>query len=271
MKINGSVAVVTGASSGIGRVIAVDLARRGATVVVVARRVRALDETVEACRQSSRDSFAVVGDVSVTADCQQLAAAVDERLGQADIVVNNAGISMHKDAQDTTTDDVARVLGINFLGAVNVATQFLPGMVQRGKGSIVNVGSVAGQIPNPKELAYGASKAALYNWTHGLHLDLHGTGVHAGLLSPGPIDTEIWDKDETPSSYNGKKYPPEIVAVGVARMIEKELVQLTVPRHYGAVGSIYALPGFGRAMRWGLIRFEEAGQRRAGSTPIRKV
>jgi short-subunit dehydrogenase len=169
---------------------------------------------------------------------------------------------MHKDVQETSIDDVERVLRINFLGAVHMVSQFLPGMVEQRRGFIVNVGSVAGQIPNPKETAYGAAKAALHNWTHGLNLDLHGTGVHAGLLSPGPIDTEIWDKDETPSSYTGKKYPPEVVAIGAARMIEKGLVHLTVPRRYGAVGPIYALPLLGRAVRVGLVRFEEAGLRR---------
>lgn len=255
-------AVVTGASSGIGRAVAVDLAGRGATVVAVARRAAEVENTAEDCRRSSLDSFAVVADVSVPEDCEKVGLAVHERLGRADILVNNAGISMHKDIRHTSVEDVERVMRTNFLGAVHMMAQFLPGMLERRRGSIVNVGSVAGQIPNPKEVAYGASKAALHNWTHGLGIDLDGSGVHAGLLSPGPIDTEIWDKDETPASYNGRKYPAELVAAGVARMIERELVHLTVPRRYGAPGPLYALPLVGRAMRWGLLRFEEGGQRR---------
>lgn len=261
VQIAGSVAVVTGASSGIGRAVAVDLAARGAVVAVVARRQRELEETADLCRRSHPDCLALVGDVAAREDCEKVAGIVHERFGRADIVVNNAGISSHKDVRDTTIEDVQRLIAVNFLGAVNLTTQFLPGMVQRGRGFIVNVGSVAGTLPNPKEAAYGASKAALHNWTHGLRIDLHGTGVHAGLLSPGPIDTEIWEKDETPSSFDGKKHPPEVVAAGAARMIEKELVHLTVPRRYGAVGPMYNLPLVGRAMRWGLVRFEEAGSR----------
>lgn len=257
MRIGGRVALITGASSGIGEAVAVDLARRGATVVVTARREAELEATAEACRKFAPDSFAVVGDVSSRDDCGRVVRAAQERLGGVDIVVNNAGVSCHKHAADTTVDDVERVMAVNFLGAVSTTMAALPGMLKRGEGSIVSVTSVAGYIPNPKESAYGASKAALSLWTHGLAVDLHGTGVHAGVVSPGPIETEIWDKDETPSSYSGPKFPPRIVADAVARVIDKEIVHLTVPRRYGAVGILYAIPVLGRAVRRGLVRFEE--------------
>lgn len=263
MRIAGSTAIITGASSGIGRAIALDLARRGATVVVTARRAEELEATAAECRHHTPGSFAVTGDVASSDDCEQVVAQARERIGPVDIVVNNAGISMHKHALDTSPADVARILGINFMGAVNMTTPALTEMVERGRGSIVSISSVAAYIPNPKESAYGAAKAALHLWTHGLGVDLAGTGVHAGVLSPGPIDTEIWDKDETPSSYDGPKFAPEVAAAGVARMIEKELPHLTVPRRYGAVGPMYSLPLIGRAVRRGLIRFEEAGQRKA--------
>lgn len=263
MRIAGKVALVTGASSGIGRAVALDLARRGATVVVTARREAELEATAAECRKHAPDSFAVAGDVSRRADAEAAVRQGEERLGRVDIVVNNAGISCHKHAADTTADDVERVMGVNFLGAVFTTLAALPGMLGRGEGAVVSVTSVAGYIPNPKESAYGASKAALSLWTHGLAVDLDGTGVHASVVSPGPIDTEIWDKDETPSSYRGRKYPPEVVAGAVARAIEGEIVHLTVPRRFGAVGIMYALPGLGRAVRRGLVRFE----RRARMVP----
>jgi short-subunit dehydrogenase len=260
MEIAGSVALVTGASSGIGRAVAVDLAKRGATVVVCARRAAELEATAEMCRRHAPDSFAVTADVGSAEDCARLIGVAVERLNGVDIVVNNAGVSMHKHALDTSAQDVARIMSVNFLGAVNITVPLLAGMVERGRGSVVSVTSVAAYLPNPKESAYGAAKAALHLWTHGLNVDLAGTGVHAGVLSPGPIDTEIWGKDELPSSYAGKKYPPEVVAVGVARMIDKELAHLTVPRRFGAVGPLYTLPGVNRLVRRGLIKFEEAGQ-----------
>ena len=126
-------------------------------------------------------------------------------------------------------------------------------MLERRSGSIVNVTSVAGAVPNAGESAYGASKAALARWSHGLAVDLHGTGVHVGVLSPGPIDTEIWSLDEE-LAYAGRLFPPAVVAEGVTRMVEREQVQATVPRRYGAVGVLYPL--LGRPMRWGMRRHE---------------
>lgn len=261
MRITGSIALVTGASSGIGRATAVELARRGATVVVTARRESELEETAALCRAYAPDSFAVVSDVSERAEAERPVHEALSRLGSVDIVVNNAGISTRKPAADTTVEDIERVMAVNFFGAVYTTMAALPFMLDRAMGSVVNVGSVAGYIPNPKESAYGASKAALSLWSHGLSVDLDGSGVHVGVLSPGPIDTEIWEKDENPAAYAGRKFPVETVAEGAARMVEKELRHLTVPRRYGAVGVMYAMPGLTRAVRRGIIRFDEKADR----------
>jgi len=263
MRINGSVALITGASSGIGAATAVGLAQRGATVVVTARREAELEATADRCRAHSPDSFAITGDLGMAREGERIVDNIINRLGRVDIVVNNAGISLHRHALSTSAADVERVMRINFLSAVQTTMAALPGMVARKRGSIVNITSVAGYIPNPSESAYGASKAALSLWSHGLAVDLHGTRVHVGVLSPGPIDTPIWEMDETPSSYQGKKHPPEIVADGVARMVEKEIVHLTVPRRYGAVGPMYTLPLIGRQVRKGLIGFERKGNKQA--------
>jgi short-subunit dehydrogenase len=214
------------------------------------------------CRRYAPSSFGLTADVGSPNDCARLVAATVDRLHAVDIVVNNAGVSLHKHVLNTSPEDVARVMSVNFLGAVNITVPLLAGMVERGRGSIISVTSVAAYLPNPKESAYGAAKAALHLWTHGLNVDLAGSGVRAGVLSPGPIDTEIWGKDETPSSYAGKKYPAELVALGVARMIENELAHLTVPRRFGAVGPLYTLPVMNHLVRRGLIRFEKRGLRK---------
>jgi short-subunit dehydrogenase len=256
----GQVALVTGASSGIGAAVAVELARRGAQVVGVARRAGLLADVMAACQRHTPASVASVHDVSSRADAEAAATAAIERFGHVDIVVNNAGISIRKPAAETTVEDIERVMAVNFFGAVYVTMALLPSMVERRAGSIVNVTSVAGYIPNPLESAYGASKAALSMWSHGLAVDLHDSGVHVGVLSPGPIDTEIWDKDEIPSVYDGKLYPPKVVADGVVTMVRHRRTHMTVPRQYGAVGAVY--PMLGKPMRWGLRKFEERGERK---------
>jgi short-subunit dehydrogenase len=259
MTFSDQVAVVTGASSGIGAAVATDLAARGARVVAVARRADRLAATVEACRASSPESVAHPADVSSRDACEEVIRGAETRSGRVDILVNNAGISMHKNAARTSVDDIERVMAVNFFGSVYLTMATLPGMLERGSGAIVNVTSVAGYVPNADEAAYGASKAALSRWSHGLAVDLAGTGVHVGVLSPGPIDTEIWSLDEE-LSYTGRLYPPAVVAEAVAKMIERRLTHLTVPRRYGAVGALY--PMFGRTMRWGIRRYDARARAR---------
>jgi short-subunit dehydrogenase len=244
MDIAGSIAVVTGASSGIGATVASDLVRRGATVVAVARRKDRLDELAGA--------VALPADISSRSECERVISEVQERHGRVDLLVNNAGISIHRNAARTTADDVERLMAVNFFAPVYLTTSALPGMLERKQGAVVNVTSVAGYVPNPGESAYGAAKAALSLWSHGLAVDLHGTGVQVTVVSPGPIDTEIWALDEE-LSYTGKLYPPQVVADAVAEAVEKGWVHRTVPRRYGLVGALY--PILGRPMRWGLRRY----------------
>ena len=114
MEIRGRVAVVTGASSGIGATVAADLARRGATVVAVARRKEKLDEIVDACRTTSPKSTACAADISTRAECERVIRTVEQDLGRVDVLVNNAGISIHRNAARTTADDVESLMAVNF-------------------------------------------------------------------------------------------------------------------------------------------------------------
>jgi short-subunit dehydrogenase len=262
VELKGSIAIVTGASSGIGAATAVRLAERGATVIGVARREDRLAETIAACRRHSEASVAHAGDVSRRSFAGELVDEALTRFGRVDILVNNAGVSPPEDPLHRAADDVEAVMGVNFFGAIYVAAAVLPGMIASGQGSIVNVTSVAGYVPTPDEPAYGASKAALSRWSHGLSVGLAGTGVHVGVLSPGPIDTEIWE--HTGNEYKGKLFPASRVADGIVRMIERGTVHATVPRRFGAVGAFYPLVS--RPMRWGLRRYAAAEAKRTNAS-----
>jgi NAD(P)-dependent dehydrogenase (short-subunit alcohol dehydrogenase family) len=255
------VVVVTGASSGIGAATAEAFARKGARVVCVARREDKLAETVRRCEQAGAAAYAVVADVADPATPALLLKEAESAYGPIDVLVNNAGLGMALPAATVTMEDVRRVFDVNFFGAVALTLALLPGMLERHRGSIVNVTSVSGYVPNPGEGPYGATKAALSRWAHGLAVELAGTGVHVGVVSPGPIDTEM---APGPDEYKGKLYPPSVVAAAIVAAVEKERVHQTAPRKFGAASAMY--PVLGGPFRWGIRKFTPGAEPREAHT-----
>ena len=229
------VAIVTGASSGIGRAIALDLASRGATIVAAARRADMLEEVAGECRASTPASEAVVTDVGDRAAVEKLIAGVLERHGKVDLLINNAGIPMRVHASRLTSDQIERTMRINYLGAAYAIAAVLPSMLARKDGHIVNVASVAGRVASPRESAYTASKFAMTGFSEVLAADLDGSGVHVHVVYPGPIKTEIWEKVDEPAAYRGKLYPPQIIADAVRSCIERGHFERWAPRRIGLV------------------------------------
>ena len=231
----GRVAIVTGASSGIGRAIALDLASRGAIVVAAARRADMLEDVARACRSSAPASEAVVTDVGDRAAVEKLVGGVLERHGKVDLLINNAGIPMRVHAARLTSDQIERTMRINYLGAAYAIAAVLPSMLARRDGHIVNIASVAGRVGSPRESAYTASKFAMTGFSEVLAADLDGTGVKVHVVYPGPIKTEIWEKVEEPPAYRGKLYPPQIIANAVRSCIERGHFERWAPRRIGFV------------------------------------
>jgi short-subunit dehydrogenase len=225
----GTVAIVTGASSGIGHETARELARRGATVVAVARREERLRALVEACRADSPASGYLAGDLGERAFAERVVAETAARHGRLDVLVNNHAISKHKHTLHCSADEAERVLRINFLSCVWTTYAALPVLLRLGGGTIVNVSSFAAQVVPPREGLYAASKAALDAFTAGLWNDLTGSGVHVGLVIPGAIDTEIWEKEDEPPGFSGKKHPPAIVVRAILQVIEERRHEIVAP------------------------------------------
>ena len=170
------------------------------------------------------------------------------------MIVNNAGISKHKQIYHVTPDEVDYVMRVNFLAPAYLALAALPAMLRQGEGWIVNVSSGAGKMPPPRETVYAASKYALNGFTEGLWLDLAGSNVHAAVIVVGPIDTEIWRKTDEPTAYRGRKYPPSVVSRAIFRAIEHRLHEVWVPWHLRfAWGIRIFFPGLYRA---GAARFD---------------
>ena len=220
MDYRNQVVIVTGASSGIGWVTALDLARRGAIVVGVARREALLRKLEDQCAAVSPKSFHLAGDLGDRAFAEHVVAETVRRCGRLDVLVNNAAVSKHKHTYHTTASEAEDVMRINFLSCLWTTYAAIPHMLRQGDGVIVQVSSFAAKVPPPREGLYAASKAAMNAFSEGLWNDLAGSGLHVGIVHPGPIDTEIWDKEDEPPSYNGKKHPPEIVADAIREVIE---------------------------------------------------
>jgi short-subunit dehydrogenase len=240
----GRVAIVTGASSGIGRHVALDMASRGATVIAVARRRELVEAVAEECRRTAPNSRAVVADIADRGSVESFVSETLERDGKVDILVNNAGMPMRVHVTRLTVEDVERVMAVNFMGAVYATLAILPAMIERHEGHIVNVSSVAGRVGSPREGAYSASKYALSGWSEVLAADLRHVGVRVHLVIPGAIQTEIWDKVQEPPSFSGKFEPAEAVSRGILRAIEQDRFEVWVPRRLKPAGVVRAVaPG----------------------------
>jgi len=254
----GTVAIVTGASSGIGFATAREFARRGATVVAVARREERLRALVEACRGDAPATSYLAGDLGERGFAERVVDETVARHGRLDVLVNNHAISKHKHALHTSADEAEHVLRVNFLSCVWTSYAALPILLrQAGGGVIVNVSSFAAQVVPPREGLYAASKAALDAFTAGLWNDLAGSDVHAGLVVPGAIDTEIWDKEDEPPAFSGKKHPPEIVVRAILEVIEQQRYEVTTPaRDPGLVTARLLRRVAPRVLRAGMARME---------------
>lgn len=224
------VVIVTGASSGIGLETARLLARQGAIVVAVARREQRLASLLEELQQSSPQSIYLAGDISVRDFATSMVNTVAERFGGVDILINNAGVPLHRMIYRISVDDAEAVLRTNFLSCLWASFAAIPLMLRDGGGVIVNVSSFATKVPPTHEAVYVASKCAMNGFTRGLWGDLEGSGIHALLVHPGPIATEIWGKLDEPGAYNGEVYAADLVARQLLQAIANRELEVVLPR-----------------------------------------
>jgi short-subunit dehydrogenase len=180
--------LITGASSGIGKGLALAIAARGGRLGLLARREELLNEIVA---EINGPAVAVSADVR---DAQAVRAAADKvraALGPIDVMIANAGVGTSNHASQLNPDQVADVININVLGAVNSVAAVMPEMVERKRGQLVAISSLAGFRGLPKSAAYCASKAALSSFFESLRIDLRGSGVTVNVIYPGFIKTPL--------------------------------------------------------------------------------
>lgn len=180
--------VITGASSGIGEALAREYLGRGASLTLVARRRGKLEELAAGAKDRCRVVEADLADHEHACDW---VAAAEDALGSVDVLVNNAGVQIVARTVDTTPEDGERMMRLNVFSPLRLTKQVLPGMLARGRGSIVQIASMAAIAPTPGMFYYNASKAALAAASESLRGELRGTGVHVMTVYPGPVRTPM--------------------------------------------------------------------------------
>jgi len=191
MTLEGRGAVVTGGGRGIGAATARALAEEGARVVVAARTSAEVADVADGITESGGAAWGISCDVTDPASVDALVDAAEERLGHVDVLVNNAGIAHSAPLARTTLDDWRRVLDVNATGTFLVTRAFLPAMMERGWGRVVNVASVAGLEADRYISAYAAAKHAVIGFTRSVAAEAAPSGVTVNAVCPGYVDTDL--------------------------------------------------------------------------------
>lgn len=231
------VVIITGASSGIGRALAVECARQGARIVLAARRLDRLNELADKLRTSGAETLVVVTDVSKADDCEQLVQQTIAQFGQIDVLINNAGVSMRALFCSTPLSVLQRVMDINFWGTVYCTHFALPWLLQ-SKGTLVGISSIAGFKGLPGRTAYSASKFAMHGFLEAVRTENMKKDFNVLLVCPGFTSTEIraqaFNAHGEPQGYSPrdekKMMKPETVAQKTVQAIirHRRLLILTL-------------------------------------------
>src|SRR5918912_774618 len=236
-----STCLVTGASSGIGVEFARELAKRGHGVTLVARRRERLTELAKELRaEHGVRAETVTCDLASAAARKRMVRTIADRGLDVEVVVNNAGFGSAGRFQALDAEAELTMVRTNVEAVVHLCSTYVPPMVDRGRGSILNVASVAAFQPVPRQSTYAATKAFVLSFTEGLHVDLKGTGVTATALCPGPTKTEFGDAAGIPDELfeiPGLVYSAEEMAKAGVRAMERGR-RAVIPGATNVVGAV---------------------------------
>ncbi|MCH1607545.1 MAG: SDR family NAD(P)-dependent oxidoreductase [Nitrosopumilus sp.] len=219
MDFKNKVVLITGASSGIGKQTAIEFAKLGSNIILVARRKNKLEQVENELKQFNVKTLVCSCDVSKKDQVEKMSKIVLEKFNSIDILVNNAGFAIYGSVYDLSVNDIESQMETNYFGMVYCTKNFLPLMLEKKSGHIVNVASVAASFGLPGIASYCASKFAMLGFSEGLKHELNGTGVGITVVSPIMVKTDFFDH---PSFEKMPKYSPtSLSAKTVAKAIVK--------------------------------------------------
>ncbi len=210
-KLAGKVAIVTGASRGIGRAISVALAQENATIVLAARSIQQLQITAEQVTKAGGEARIVHVELTEEQSIRNLIKVTGEKLGRLDILVNNAGVTHSAPLEQTSTEDWEQCISINARAPFILCREALPLLKKSQAAHIINIASVVGVKGYPFQSAYTASKHALRGMTISLAEELRGSNIRVHVLCPGGVDTDMVDRVR-PDIDKGELIKPEEIA-----------------------------------------------------------
>lgn len=232
------VAVVTGASSGLGRGLARAIAARGAKVALVARRAERLEELAAEIRAADGTALVVACDVGSASEIERAAATVLDAYGRLDVLVNAAGYARHGLFKDQDPADAEHMMRVNYFGVASWVRAALGPMRERGEGWIVNVSSFAGRLGQPDEATYAATKFAVTGLSESLAMELEPLGIHVLCVYPVLVRTEMFDEAtlaRMPERTKNSFIEVEEFCDTVLAALERGAYEVTVPRRFGLI------------------------------------
>ena len=231
--VRGKVALVTGASSGIGEALARELAGQGAKVALVARRKDRLETIANELNEAGREALAIVCDIRDPHAITAAAEEVRKAWGEIEVLVNSAGYARHILFVDHDAEDIEEMMLTNYMGTVRWIKQVLPSMRERRRGFIVNVSSFAGKVGQADEVAYSASKFAVTGLSEGLSQELAPMGIHVLCVYPTLVQTEMFTPEvmaRMPEAA-GSFIEADDFARRTLRALAKGRVEVVIPSH----------------------------------------
>lgn len=249
--LQGKTVFITGASSGIGRETALQLAQEGAHLILGARSEEKL-ENVKNELLTVEPKLTVITVLMDVTSVSSLDKAIHTSLSHfdtIDILINNAGFGRFETVKDTTIETFENIMNTNYLGTVRTTKRLLPIMEKQGTGHIINVASVAGLLATAKTAGYAASKHAVVGFSDSLRQELSGSGIHVSVINPGPVDTPFFDTADPSNDYVSSVKPliitPQAVARSIVSLCKKPKNRRILPRYMilGVIGHI-VFPSF---------------------------